>query len=257
MVPSIVAIAAVLVIATLVLVRRVTIFDYQRGLKYTRGHLTRVLGAGEYWVFRPWTRVWAVDVRPRFVTVSGQEVLSADGVTVKISLAVKYEVADAERATSNVQDYQDALYLTLQVALRAIVGSMPIDEVLEKRTELGPRLTEMVAPSAEEIGLRLISVDVKDVMLPGEVKRLFNQIVKARKEGLAALEKARGETAALRHLANAAQMMEDHPSLLQLRALHQIGDASGNTVVIGLPNATVVPSRERQKGPAKPEDEAQ
>jgi len=254
MIPTIAAIIVLGAITLLVLVRRVIVFDYQRGLKYTRGRLTKVLSAGEYWVLKPWTVVRPVDIRPRFISVSGQEVLSSDGVTLKVSLAVQYEIVDPERAVSKVEDYQAALYLTLQVALRAIIGSSPIDELLEKRTELGPRLTEMAAPALEGIGLRLVSADIKDVMLPGEVKRLFNQIVKAQKEGLAALEKARGETAALRNLANAAQMIEDHPSLLQLRALQQIGDASGNTIVFGLPpNATVVPAKEKQNRQDKPD----
>jgi regulator of protease activity HflC (stomatin/prohibitin superfamily) len=152
----------------------------------------------------------------------------------------QYEIADVETAMNKVADYQEALYLTLQSGLRRIVAGAAIDEMLEKRVEFGPQLLEAAAGELEQFGLKLIKVDVKDIMLPGEVKKMFNQIVKARKEGAAALEKARGETAALRNLANAAKMMEDHPSLLQLRLLQQVGESSGNTIVVGLPPGTPV-----------------
>ncbi|MBN2311251.1 MAG: hypothetical protein JXR94_19895, partial [Candidatus Hydrogenedentes bacterium] len=93
-----------------------------------------------------------------------------------------------------------------------------------------------------ELGLRLISVDLKDIMFPGKLKEMFAQVVSARKEGLAALERARGETAALRNLANAAKMIENNPNLMQLRLLQALGEASGNTLVLGMsPQAAPVP----------------
>src|SRR5208283_2216203 len=81
--------------------------------------------------------------------------------------------------------------------------------------------------------------DVKDIMFPGEMKKAFSQVVKAQKEGQAALERARGETAALRNLANAARIMEDNPNLLQLRALQSLTDSPGNSLVLGFPNGAI------------------
>lgn len=96
---------------------------------------------------------------------------------------------------------------------------------------------ELVKAKAADFGLRLITVSVKDIMFPGKLKEIFAQVVTARKEGLAALEKARGETAALRSLANAARMLEGNPNLLQLRLLQAVGESSGSTLVLGLPPA--------------------
>jgi hypothetical protein len=81
----------------------------------------------------------------------------------------------------------------------------------------------------------LISVNLKDIMFPGKLKEIFAQVVNAKKEGLAAIEKARGETAALRHLANAAKMIDGNPNLMPLRLVQALGEASGNTLILGMP----------------------
>lgn len=211
--------------------RRITIFEYQGGLRYTNGRFSGVLKAGQYWYLPYVTVISPIDLRSRAITIPGQEVLTADNVSLKISLAVSFQVADPDRAINKVQDYQAALYLDLQVALRSVIGTSTADELLERKDQVGSKLKEMVEAKSVEIGLQLHSVQIKDVMFPGPLKNVFAQVVAAKKEGLAALEKARGETAALRSLANAAQMVEKNPGLLQLRALQ---NSAGNTVVIGM-----------------------
>jgi len=225
-------------IALRFLLRRTIIYEYERGLLYVRGAFRRTLDPGPYWFSPLRSRIDRVDVRLRVVTVPGQEVLSADAVTLKISLAARYEVTDPARATNRVQNYADALYLELQLELRALVGETSADELLERRQELSRRLHEASRARAGELGLELHDVSIKDIMFPGELKKIFAQVVKARKDGLAALERARGETAALRHLANAARMMENNPALLQLRTLQTLGDGTGHTVVFGAPGPT-------------------
>ena len=225
-------------------IRRVTIFEYQKGVKYTRGRYAGTLGPGLYWVLST-TTVVPVDTRTEFITIQGQDVLSADGVTLKVSLAAEFQVSDANKAINPSTNFRGGLYLTLQMALREIVGKEKIEALLENRAGVGGRLLEATSAKATELGVKLLSVDIKDMMLPGEMKRVFAQVVKAQKEGQAALERARGETAALRNLANAARTMEDNPSLLQLRALQTLADSSGNTLVLGLQNG-VVPVRNDQ-----------
>ena len=125
-----------------------------------------------------------------------------------------------------------ALYQELQIALRSIVGSKIVDEVLEQRNQIGNTLKDMIETKCHELGIQLQSVSLKDIMFPGPLKAMFTQVVKAKKEGLASIEKARGETAALRSLANAAQMIKGNPELLQLRALQS---ASSSSIVVGVP----------------------
>jgi regulator of protease activity HflC (stomatin/prohibitin superfamily) len=221
-------------------VSRVTVLEYQRGLKYVDGHYRGVLEPGAYWVFTPTTVIRAVDTRATVLSEPGQEVITSDGIGVKLSVTGQYRVVDPAVAHNEVQNYLISLYSFVQVALREVVGARTIDDVLQHRETIGPEILERSAPQATAIGLELTDLDVKDVMLPGPTKRLLAQVVEARQQGLAALERARGETAALRNLANAASMLEDKPALLQLRMLHQLETTSGNTVVLGL-SPTAVP----------------
>jgi regulator of protease activity HflC (stomatin/prohibitin superfamily) len=215
-------------------IRRVVIYEYQRGLKYRSGRYAGVIGAGAYWILPAFTTITPVDVRPEFITIQGQDVLSADGVTLKVSLASEFQVHDPNVAINQNANFRTSLYLHLQMALREIVGQQKIDAVMDNRAAIGAKLMELASQKAGELGLKLISADVKDIMFPGEMKKAFAQVVKAQKDGQAALERARGETAALRSLANAARAIDDNPNLLQLRALQAVADSAGNTLVLGL-----------------------
>jgi regulator of protease activity HflC (stomatin/prohibitin superfamily) len=230
---------ALLVTAKVFPVRRIIVYEYQKGLKYTNGRYVATLNPGQYWILAKFSSILHVDIRPQFVTIPGQDVLSADGVTLKISLAAEFQVADPHVAINRNTSFQNSLYLTLQMAVREIVGKEKIDALMENRAGFSAKLTELTSGKATEYGLKLMSADIKDIMFPGEMKRAFAQVVKAQKEGQAALEKARGETAALRSLANAARMMDDNPNLLQLRALQAFADTGGNTLVLGLPPGSV------------------
>ena len=219
---------------------RVTILEFERGLRYERGRFTGVLEPGQYRTWSATTTIRKVDVRPRVTSISGQEVLSADGVALKVSLAARYRVVDPALAVNGVENYEVALYTALQLALRAAIAASPIDALLQVRSTLGKEITEQTRSTAAAAGLELLAADLKDLTLPGELKKIFTQVVHARQEGLAALEKARGETAALRHLANAAQMLDRNPALMQLRTLQAFGQHSGNTLVLGVPPTTAI-----------------
>jgi len=242
---AVVVAAAVAASAWNALVGRVTVYEYERGLRYDKGRFEGILEPGQYRFLRRRTRIDRIDVRPELVTVPGQEVVTADGVSIRVSVTAVYELADPVVAIVSQGGYREKLYTALQLALRTIVAEAEIDALLERRSALGERLTELARDDAARVGLRLVSAEVKDLMFPGELRRTFAQVVTARKGGQAALERARGETAALRNLANAARMMESNPALMQLRLLQELDRAGGNTVVLGLPgSSTPLPIRE-------------
>lgn len=220
------------------LAERVTVFEYQRGVRYDRGRFVGTVGPGQYWILRRRTTIDRIDIRPRVVTVPGQEVISADGVSLRVSLTAQYEVTSPAVAINQHVDFAAAFYASLQHALRDIIGQGEIDDLIAQRADIGSKLREATQEEATRLGLTLLSVEVKDFMFPGDLKRIFAQVVSARKEGLAALERARGETAALRNLGNAARMMEGAPALLQLRLLQELGRTGGNTIVLGFPGGT-------------------
>ena len=235
----VIALLILLIAALLVrpLVTIATVHDYERGLHYRQGRLVGLLDPGTHLAVRPFNEIRVLDARPTSITVPGQEILTADGVALRVSLTARYVVADAVAATTNDQNYVSALYLALHAGLREALAGRTADEVLAGRAELGPAVGGAVASELARLGVELLGVDVRDVMVPAELKRAFAGIVAARREGEAALERARGETAALRSLANAGRMVEDNPGLLQLRILQQLGGSSGNTIMLGMPGA--------------------
>ena len=245
-------IAAIVVVGLAVFlrfgVRRITIFEYEKGLKYKTGKFDTVLKPGQYW-YMPF--FVTIDVRRRFVSIMGQEVLSSDGVALKVSLAASFAIAEPSLAVNSIHNFQEALYIKLQLALREIIGSSEIETILESRGEFSKGLMEMTEDKVKDFGLKLISVDVKDIMLPGKLKEIFAQVVNARQEGLAALEKARGETAALRNLANAAKMIDTNPNLMQLRLVQVLGQSSGNTLVLGMPPHEAIVSAAKKEAVSK------
>jgi regulator of protease activity HflC (stomatin/prohibitin superfamily) len=232
--------------------KRVTILEYQKALKYTKGRYKETLGPGQYWILYGRSSIIPVDIRPEFITIPGQDVLSADGVTLKVSLAAQFEVSEPHVAINKNANFRNSLYLLLQIAMREIVGKEKIDALLENRAAISNKLMELTSAKATELGLKLMFADVKDMMFPGEMKRVFAQVVKAQKEGQAALEKARGETAALRNLANAARIIDDNPNLLQLRALQAFADSTGNTLVFGLPGTSIPLVRPAERRASRP-----
>jgi len=214
-----------------------TVHDYERGLRYRRGRLVGLVDPGTQIAIRPFTELQVIDGRPTSITVPGQEILTADGVALRVSLTARYVVGDPIAAVTNDQSYVSALYTALHAGLREALAGRTADEILAGRAELGPAVSGAAASELARLGIELLGVDVRVVMVPSELKRAFAGIVAARREGEAALERARGETAALRSLANAGRMLDDNPGLLQLRILQQLGASSGNTIMLGIPGS--------------------
>lgn len=228
--------------------RRITIFDYERGVVYRRGKFHRVLSAGVYWLFTRIDMFQKIDVRTRFLTIPGQEILSSDNISVKVSIALSFQVDDPQKALSSTANYTEALYLIMQLGMRDLFSATPIESLLAERADMSKKLFEETRDKVLGIGLTLLSADLKDFMFPGEMKNLFAQVVIARNEGLAALERARGENAALRNLANAAKMLENNPALMQLRILQTLEKKSGNTIILSTsPDVAAILPASRKK----------
>ncbi|MCY1080355.1 slipin family protein [Archangium lansingense] len=239
-------------VAYKLLVLKVVVPEGFTTLLYRQGRFVRALTPGAHRVLRQGHGTQQVDMRQRYLTVPGQDVLSQEQVGLKVSLAVRFAVAEPEPALHRVQNFTEALYLAVQLALREEVGRHPLEELAAGRVDLGQRMRERVAGEVRAFGLSVEAVEVKDVMLPADLRRAFAESLKAKKEAQAMLEKARGESAALRNLANAARLMEEHPSLLELRMLQTLGSASttpGNTFVLGVgPELTSLGRRRPARG---------
>jgi regulator of protease activity HflC (stomatin/prohibitin superfamily) len=216
--------------------------EYEAGLFYDDGRFVRALPAGRYRFFNglgQTRRVVSVDLRQTTVSINGQEMLTADKVALRLNLAASYRVVDAALAVNSVQNYVLALYTELQLALRGIVTAMELDALMADRDALAVDLLARAQPVAAGFGVRLESVGVRDVILPGEVKKMLAREAEALREGRAALVAAREETAATRAALNTARMLADNPVLMQLKALQSletVAAAPSNTMVLTLPN---------------------
>jgi regulator of protease activity HflC (stomatin/prohibitin superfamily) len=220
--------------------RLVSVDHWERAVLFRAGALVATLDPGGHRRWRSKYTIRRVDLRPWVLTVPTQEVPTADGVNVKVTVAGRAQVADAVAFVTAVQDPHADLYLAVQVALREVVAGHTVDELLTGRAELRAELTGAVR-GLDELGLAVDLLELKDIVLPAELKRARAEVVVARAQGLAALERARGETAALRSLANAARQAEGSPALLQLRLL-QVAATPGHTVVIGAPTLATIAS---------------
>lgn len=212
------------------------------GLLFRDGKFVKQLAGGRHVIWGRHVRVDVVDLRRQAMTLPGQEVLTKDSVGLKTSAVMNWQVADAVKATLEIQNFAHGLYNVAHQALRQTVAELTIEELLAARMNLGAKLLERVVAEAGKLGVQVHSIDVRDVMLPGELRKAFNDVLKAKQEGQAALERARGETAALRNLANAARMMADNPALLNLRVLqtlHDAKDVGNNTLIMGVPGGFV------------------
>ena len=220
------------------------------GLVYQHGLYVRRNNAGRHVIWGCGWKMNLIDLRKASLLVAGQEVLTADSVSLKISLLVTYKVTEPVKAAHETQNSLSDLYNTAQLALRAVVNGVAVEALLNQRLEIGAQLLARVQPEAAKIGINVLAIEVKDVMFPAELKRAFADVLKAKQEGQAALERARGESASLRNLANAARVLEGNPALMNLRLMQSLSAAqmAGNTLVLGLPGG-FVPLKNGKSGP--------
>jgi regulator of protease activity HflC (stomatin/prohibitin superfamily) len=227
------------------------VLEGHAGLLYHKGKFVEVLGVGRHIRWGRHFTLGAFDLRKTSLLVAGQDVLTADNISLKLSLLVTYHVTDPVKAAHETQNWLGDLYNAAQLALRAVVGSVAVEALLNQRLEIGAQLLARVQPEVAKIGVNVHSVEVKDVMFPTDLKRAFAEVLKSKQEGQAALERARGESAALRNLANAAKLLEGNPALMNLRLMQSLSAAqtAGNTLVLGMPGG-FVPLKNGKTGPA-------
>lgn len=190
-------------------------------------------GLYAFWKDAGDARVVEVDMRETQVDVSGQEMLTADKVTLRINAMVTYVVKDARRAVSASEDVRQSIYRETQLALRAAVGSRELDVFLSgqagsDKDALIEELESGVHDRAAVLGLEVVSVGIRDVILPGDMKDLMNKVTEAKKAAEANLIARREETAAMRSQANTAKLLADNPTLMRLRELEVLEKIAGN-----------------------------
>ncbi len=206
------------------LLTEITVDDGETGLLFVDGKLVEQLPAGSYgfWkVDRP-VRVKVVEQRRQAMEVSGQEILTKDKVSLRINLAATYRIVDPVKAVTADGDFVASLYRELQFALRQAISADTLDVLLSNKSNLDNQVFESARTQTDAFGVVLESVGVKDIILPGDMKDLMNQVVEAEKAAQANVIKRREETAATRSLLNTAKLMADNPTLMRLKELEAL-----------------------------------
>lgn len=215
-----------------------TVEAHHKGVLFIDGDYVATLPAGRYAFWKNMASVKFVqeDMRESMFDVAGQDIMTADKVTLRMNAIVTYRITDARQALSSVDDAKQALYREAQLALRAVVGGRELDAFLSDKDAVAQELAALVRPRCQALGLELISVGIRDVILPGEMKDLMNKVTEAKKAAEANLIVRREETAAMRSQANTAKLLQDNPTLMRLRELEVLEKVAANgklNIVLG------------------------
>ena len=208
------------------------------GVLFVDGQFVDTLPPGRYAFWKNMAQVKFVqeDLRETMADIAGQEIMTADKVTLRMNAVVTYRVIDARKAVSTVEDAKQALYREAQLAVRAVVGARELDTFLVDRDAVARELEELLRRRVSEFGLEVVSVGVRDIILPGDMKDLMNRVTEAKKAAEANLIARREETAAMRSQANTAKLLESSPTLMRLReleVLEKIASAGKLNIVLG------------------------
>ena len=225
-------------IVFLILISIKQIDEYERGILFTFGKFTMVLKPGWKIVLPIIQSYKKVDIRTRAVDVPEQETITKDNVSININAVIYYKIFDAGKAICEVQDYYYAVSQLAQTTMRNIVGSVTLDELLSEREKISDGICQVIDKATDPWGIKVENVELKDVSLPEEMKRVIAKAAEAEREKAAILTKAKGEVEASENLSKAAATMAATPGALHLRTLSTLNDLSSdqsNTIIFAVP----------------------
>ena len=198
--------------------------EAKAGLLYIDNRLTRTLSPGKYgfWAVTGSPRVDIVDLRRQTIEVPGQEILSRDKVSLRVNILAEYQVKDPVKAKQTIANFEAYFYRLLQLTMRQALGRKTLEEILAEKTEMDENTASVVRAEMSALGVEVGAIALKDIILPGEMREIMNQVVSAEKQAQANLIRRREETAATRSLLNTAKLLEDNPILVRLKELETL-----------------------------------
>lgn len=229
----------ILIIVLLVVLSSIKqVNQYERGLKFTLGKYTKIMEPGINLVFPLIQSFKKVDIRTKVVDVPNQEAITKDNVSIGINAVVYYKIFDASKAVLEVENFYYAVSQLAQTTMRNTVGTVTLDELLTEREKISDTIRTIVDEASDPWGIKVENVELKDISLPEEMKRVIARAAEAEREKQAVITKSQGEAEAAQNLANAAQILTSAPGALHLRTLETINDVSSdqsNTIMFALP----------------------
>ena len=212
--------------------------QYERGVKFTLGKFSGILNPGWNLVFPIFQSFSKVDIRTKAVDVPEQDAITGDNVSVRINAVIYYKVFDAAKAILEVENFRYAVSQLAQTTMRNAVGSVSLDELLSSREKIATEICAIIDEATDPWGIKVENVELKEITLPEEMKRVIAKVAEAEREKAAVITKAQGEVEAANNLAKAAELMGSTPGALHLRTLSTINDLSSdqsNTIIFAVP----------------------
>ena len=212
--------------------------EYERGLKFTYGKFSKILEPGWHIVLPVFQSFRKIDIRTKVVDVPEQDKITIDNVSIRINAVIYFSIFDAKKAILAVENYGYAVSQLAQTTMRNIVGSVTLDELLVEREKISTEICSIVDKATDDWGIKVINVELKDVALPEEMKRVIAKVAEAEREKAAVITKAQGELEASKNLSEAATTLSQSPGALHLRTLSTLNDLSSdqsNTIIFAVP----------------------
>lgn len=229
----------ILIIVGLILLSSIKQIDeYERGVKFTTGKFSKMMDPGWRLVLPIFQSFKKVDIRTKAVDVPEQEAITKDNVSVKINAVLYYKVFDASKAILAVENFRYAVSQLAQTTMRNTVGAVSLDDLLGEREKISGEICKIIDEATDPWGIKVENVELKDISLPEEMKRVIAKAAEAEREKIAVITKAQGEVEASQNLAKAAEIMATTPGALHLRTLATLNDLSSdqsNTIIFTVP----------------------
>jgi len=224
------------VIVILISIKQVN--QYQKGIKFTLGKFTKVLDPGWRLVFPIFQSYTKVDLRVKAVDVPNQEAITKDNISVSVNAVIYYKIQAAEKAILEVENFYYAISQLAQTTMRNAVGQVDLDGLLSQRDKVSENIRAIIDKDTDPWGIKVLNVELKDITLPEEMKRVIGKQAEAEREKRAIIIKAEGEVIAANNMAKAAETLAGSKGALHLRTLQSINDISSdqsNTIVFAIP----------------------
>lgn len=212
--------------------------EYERGVVFRLGRLIGAKGPGLFFLIPIVDRMVKVDLRTVTLDVPSQEIITKDNVPSRVNAVVYFRIVNPENAIVQVENYFNATSLIAQTTLRSILGMSELDELLAEREKINTKLQKVIDEQTDPWGIKVTTVEVKDVELPENMKRAMARQAEAERERRAKVIAALGEAQAAEKLAEAAEIIGKHPAAIQLRFLQTVTEAASekaSTFVIPIP----------------------
>jgi regulator of protease activity HflC (stomatin/prohibitin superfamily) len=203
---------------------KIEVTEYQKARLYFDQKLVRILEAGTYYFWRTPVKidVGFVDTRLTQMNITGQEILTADKVSLRINFVCNYRVTDYVKILTEIDNFEEQMHVAAQMALREYVGKYKLDEILENKDQMSEFVFAKLKSREKELFVDITDAGVKDIILPGEIREIMNTVLVAEKRAQANVITRREEVASTRSLLNTAKLMDENQTLYKLKELEFI-----------------------------------